>query len=116
MKSKVSSRDLEGLGSVRTATEKLYDIFLEKYRTLWGSSGLGEHDIVEMWQDTLEGMEGVEYVRKFSNVAHAVDYLLERVNEPGFDGFVIRDPGSSENFVILDRKLAEKALVLGSLP
>lgn len=110
------TNEVSHLQSSSSFTEKLYEVFLERYRSLWGNSGLREHDIADMWQEMLEGMEGVEYVRKFSNVAQAIDYLLERVNEAGFNRIVIRDPGSSENFVIVDRELATKAVTLGALP
>lgn len=108
----------EDYQAVLTPTDKLYEVFLGRYRKVWDDAGSGmrEHDIVDVWEDILRGMKGVEHIRKFSNLASPLDYLLERVNEPGWDRLVIRDPGQKDNFIIVDRALAEKALVLGSLP
>lgn len=100
----------------RTDTEKLYDIFLQRYRSFWGGSGLRETDIMDMWEDWLRELEGVEHIRQFSNMAESIDYLLEEINKPGWDRLVIRDPSDTRRFVIVGRDLAEKALVLGVLP
>jgi hypothetical protein len=106
----------DGWVVTKTDTEKLYEIFLRRYQHLWGGSGMTERDIVDMWDDWLRNLEGVEHVRKFSNMAEGIDYLLEEVNKPGWDRLVIRDPSDSRRFIILERGLAEKALVLGALP
>ena len=106
----------DGWVVTRTDTEKLYDIFLQRYRSLWGGSGLRESDIVDMWGEWLRGLEGVEHIRQFSNMAESIDYLLEEVNKPGWDGLVIRDPAYDKRFIIVGRDFAEKALVLGALP
>lgn len=110
-------KDLEGWVSSKTNSEKLYDIFLKRYRRLWEDSvGMNEHDLEDMWEEILGGVGGVEHVRKFSNVADSVDYLLERVNEPGWDRVVLRDPCDAKAFIVLDRDLASRILVLGGLP
>ena len=106
----------DGWVVTRTDTEKLYDIFLQRYQSLWGGSGLKETDIMDMWEEWLRELEGVEHIRKFSNMAESIDYLLEEINKPGWDRVVIRDPGSYEKFIIVERDFAEKALVLGALP
>jgi len=106
----------DGWVVTRTDTEKLYDIFLQRYQSLWGGSGLKETDIMDMWEEWLRELEGVEHIRKFSNMAESIDYLLEEINKPGWDRVVIRDPGSYERFIIVERDFAEKALVLGALP
>lgn len=109
---------LESLESSKTFTEKLYDVFLRRYRRFWDDAGSGmrEHDIVELWEEWLEERKGVEHVRKFSNLASPVDYLLERVNEPGWNRVVIHDPSDSKNFILVDRDFAEKVLVLDEVP
>ena len=114
----VTKKFLESLKESKNVTEKLYDVFLEKYRSIWDDAGSGmrEHDIVEVWEDLLRGMKGVEHVRKFSSVAESVDYLLEKVNAPGWDRVVVRDPSHRDNFIIVERAFAERALVLGGLP
>ena len=112
------SEKLDGLVSGRSDTEKLYDAFLDRYRRFWDDAGSGmrEHDIVELWEDWLKDTPGVEQVRKYSNLAEPLDYLLERVNKPGFNSVVVRDPGDSKGFLIVDRGFADKALVLGYVP
>lgn len=117
-KPKVSKSDLEGLCTTKTATEKLHEAFREKYSRIWQDAGTGmrEHDIVEVWEDILSGMKGVEHIKKLSDLASAVDYLIERVNKPGWDKVVIRDPGSGNNFIVIDRDLADKIVVLEHLP
>lgn len=117
-KKSVSKKDLESFRTKPTPTEKLYEVFLERYRSFWDDAGSGmrEHDIGEMWEDYLKEMKGVEHVRKFSDLASPVDYLLERVNQPGWDRVAIRDPGYKDYFILVDRELAEKAVVLGHLP
>jgi hypothetical protein len=106
----------DGWVMTRTDTEKLYDIFLQRYRHLWDGSGLNERDIVDMWDDWLRNLEGVEHIHQFSNIAESIDYLLEEINKPGWDRVVIRDPCDYKSFIIVERDLAEKALVLGALP
>jgi hypothetical protein len=108
--------DISGWVVTRTDMEKLYDIFLQRYQSLWGGSGLRETDIMDMWEEWLRGLEGVEHIRQFSNMAESIDYLLEEVNKPGWDRVVIRDPGYDKRFIIVERDFAEKALVLGALP
>lgn len=111
-------KKLENLVSTKSDTEKVYDAFLRRYRKFWDTgSGMNEHDIVEMWDDWVESLDSVEHIKKFSNVANSVDYLLECVNQPGFDKVVVRDPGDhNNNFLVLDRDFADKVLVLGDIP
>lgn len=113
-----TKRSLESLRTSPTSTERLYEIFHARYKRVWDDAGSGmrEHDIVEVWEDILRGMKGVEHIRKFSGLAEPADYLMERVNEPGWNRLVIRDPGERGNFIIVDRAFAERALVLGGLP
>lgn len=115
---KVTKKDLESLRSAPTPTEKVYEVFLERYRRFWEDAGTGmrEHDIADMWEDFLRDMKGVEHVRRFSDLASSVDYLLERVNQPGWDRVAIRDPGHRDNFILVDRNLAERSVVLGYIP
>lgn len=112
----MNKEDLEGWVSSKTSTEKLYRIFFERYQKLWGGSGMRERDIEVMWWDLLDETEGVEHVRKFSDMAESTDYLLERVNEPGWSRVVIRDPCGTKSFIVLDRDFAERVLVLGAFP
>lgn len=120
MKTKVSivESDLNNLVTSKTDTEKVYDAFWQRYRRLWDDAGSGmrEHDIVELWEEWIKETEGLEHVKKFSNLAEPVDYLLERINEPGFNRLVIRDPSSRGDFIILERDFADKVLVLGGVP
>lgn len=112
----MSKKKLENLVSTKSDTEKVYDAFLRRYRKFWDTgSGMSEHDIVDMWDDWVESLP-VEHIKKFSNIANPVDYLLERVNQPGFNSVVIRDPGDNKNFLIMDREFADKVLVLGDIP
>jgi hypothetical protein len=107
----------DGWVVTRTDMEKLYDIFLQRYQSLWGEiRARTETDILDVWEEWLRGLEGVEHIRKFSNMAESIDYLLEEINKPGWDRVVIRDPGSYEKFIIVERDFAEKVLVLGVLP
>jgi hypothetical protein len=110
--------DLNNLVTSKTDTEKVYDAFWRRYRRFWDDAGSGmrEHDIVELWEEWIREAEGLEHVKKFSNFAEPVDYLLERINEPGFDRVVIRDPGHRGDFIILNRDFADKVLVLGDVP
>lgn len=114
----MNKADLDEWVSSRTSTEKLYRIFLERYRLLWqdAGSGMRERDIEYMWWELLDSTKGVEHVRKFSDMAEATDYLLERVNDPGWNRLVIRDPCGTKSFILLDRDFAERALVLGAVP
>jgi len=117
-KSKVSKSDLEGLCTTRTATEKLYEAFREKYSRIWQDAGTGmrDHDIVDLWEDILSAMKGVKHIKKLSDLASPLDYLIEQVNKPGWDKVVIRDPGQSGNFIVIERDFADKIVVLGHLP
>lgn len=53
-----------------------------------------------------------------------LSFLADRINEGGFDGFVIEDPGVSHhhnptfgpNLLLVDRDFADKALLMGCLP
>lgn len=110
--------DLDGWVSSKTSTEKLYEIFLRRYRRLWDDAGSGmrEHDLEEMWWDMLKSIKGLAHIRKFSDLAESTDYLLECVNEPKWDKVVIRDPCERKNFILLDREFAERVLVLGDIP
>lgn len=111
-------KGLEDIVTAKTTTEKLYDVFLGRYRRFWqdAGSGMREHDIVELWEEWLREHKDLEHVRKFSNLASPVDYLLERVNDPGFDRMVVRDPSNASNFILMDRDFAEKVLVLNDIP
>lgn len=110
--------NLESLSSSKTFTEKLYDAFLRRYRRFWDDAGsnMREHDIVELWEEWLGEHKSLEHVRKFSNLASPTDYLLERLNEPGWNKVVIRDPSDSKNFILVERDFADKVLVLGDVP
>lgn len=114
----MNKEDLDGWVSSRTSTEKLYRILLDRYRLVWqdAGSGMRERDIEDMWWEFLDRTTGVEHIRKFSDMAEATDYLLERVNEPGWDRVVVRDPCDAKSFIVLDRGFAERALALGFLP
>lgn len=114
----MNKEDLDGWVANKTSTEKLYRIFLERYRRLWDDAGSGmrEHDIEDMWGELLDITKGVEHIWKFSDMAETIDYLLERVNEPGWNRVVIKDPCGNKSFIILDRSFAERALVLGAVP
>lgn len=112
----MNKADLDEWVVTRTMTEKLYEIFLERYRMLWGGSGMRERDIEEMWRELLDSTEGVEHVRKFSDMGESIDYLLERINRPDWNRLVIRDPCGRNSFILLDRDFAERALVLGAVP
>ena len=118
MRNRVKKSALSELVATRTDTEKVYDAFVRRYRRFWDDAGSGmrEHDIVELWEEWLRETDGVEHIKKFSNRASPVDYLLERVNEPGFNRVVIRDPSSHEDFIIVERPFADKVLVLGDVP
>lgn len=62
-------------------------------------------------------------VRKTGNLP-VLSFLMERINEDGFDGIIIEDPGISThhnptwgpNLLLVGRDFADKALMLGSLP
>ena len=112
----MNKSDLDEWVVNRTMTEKLYGIFLERYRMLWDGSGMRERDIEDMWWEFLDSTEGVEHVRKFSDMGESIDYLLERINRPDWNRLVIRDPCGTKGFILLDRDFAEKALVLGAVP
>jgi len=114
----VTKEDLKGFAVCKNMTEKLYDIFLNRYRAFWDDAGSGmrEHDIVDMWEDWLRDLKGVEHIKKFSMVGDAVDYLLEKVNEPGWNRVAIRDPSDNKRFILVDGDFAERALVLGAIP
>lgn len=110
-------KKIKSIVSTKNDTEKVYEAFLRRYRRFWDDAGSGmrEHDIEDLWHEWLEGTEKVELVKKFSNLAGSIDYLIDRVNEPGFNRVVIRDPGNSNNFLILDREFADKVLVFGDV-
>ena len=114
----MNKEDLKDWVSSRTMTEKIYDIFLERYRSIWNDigSGMRGRDVEDMWWEFLDRTKGVEHIRKFSDMAEATDYLLERVNEPGWSRIVIKDPCGSKSFITMDRDFAERALVLGAIP
>lgn len=112
----MNKEDLDEWDVNGTFTEKLYLIFLERYQRFWGGSGMRERDIEHMWWEFLDSTEGVEHVRKFSDMAEATDYLLERINTPNWNRMVIRDPCGTKSFILLDRDFAERAIVLGAIP
>lgn len=113
----MSKKKLGNLVSTKSDTDKIYDAFLRRYRKFWDTgSGMREHDIVEMWEDWVGSLDSVEHIKKFSNKGEPVDYLLDRVNQPGFNGVVIRDPGGGNEFLVMDREFADKVLVLGDIP
>jgi predicted nuclease of predicted toxin-antitoxin system len=94
-------------------TDKLYEVFLRRYRRFWDDARSGpllaDRDIVKLWDDWLGDSEGFVHVKKVGN-------LLELINEPGFNRIVIQDPRNDQYFIILDRDFAEKVLVLGDVP
>ena len=111
----------DGWVLTRADTEKLYDIFLQRYHSLWEelrastASTPPPWPTPPPWEEWLRGLEGVEHIRKFSNAAESIDYLLEEINKPGWDRVVVRDRGPYEKFIIVERDFAEKILVLGML-
>jgi len=115
--------------SIRTDTEKLYNIFLLRYQHLVkqiffdlesfgepNGSGFARRDISQIWESWLFNLEGIEKIVKFSKYSESINYLLEEINKPDWNSLVIRDPSNTGSFIIIDRELADKALVLGFLP
>jgi len=104
---------LEDLVMTKTEGEKLFDIFSRKFL---------EHcrpDFINLgeWSDYLDSVEGVEQIRKFSEYySDLVEHLLESINSRPGERFVIRDPCNREGFILIEKELAQKILVLGALP
>lgn len=90
----------ENLVMTATESEKLQKIFSRKYPSI-------------PWEDYISGLEGMEYVRKISNLATTTDYLLEVINRGDFNKYVIRCPAHRDNFIILTKEAAEKVLAIG---
>lgn len=95
------------LCAIPTISEKLYWEFGKKTKDQDGFI-LSQ----QAWIDYLNSI-GVEHIRRFSNYAQPIDYLLEVVNSGPFDRLVIRDPMNDNNFIIIEKNFAEKVLVLG---
>lgn len=101
---------LENLVMTKTEAEKLYEVFRKKFflRLNYPDS--------EEWVEYLDAMEGVTHIRKFSDYSDPVEHLLEAINESPGERFVIRDPMVRDYFILIEKELAQKILVLGSLP
>lgn len=110
---------LENLVMVKSEADKVFAAFARKLNKVlpdsgpWRSCSTREQD----WIDCLAGIEGVEHIRKFSTVSSTVDHLIEAINERPCDRFVIRDPMDvHNNFILVEKDLVQKILVLGDLP
>ena len=91
----------------RTSTEKLRDIFEKKNQ---------QFAKAQKWIDYIDNLDGVEYIRQFSNYDDEIGYLLEHINSNlPFDKFVFRT-GRGNGFFIVEKELALKILTLGCLP
>lgn len=108
-----ASEILRSLVMTKTETEKLFDAFSRKYLKMISLGGkIDETD----WIDYLDDMEGLEHVRKFGDYMDPLDYLLESINLRLGERFVLRDPCERNWFIIIEKELARKILVLGDLP
>ena len=101
---------LEDLVMTKTEGEKLFHIFSKRFVLRYATDQDG-------WNDYLDSIEGVQHIRKFSEYySDPVDHLLEFINlQPG-ERFVIRDPCNRDCFILIEKELAQKILVLGNLP
>lgn len=108
----------------KTNAEKLEKIFFDRFTKLRNDCAekrLSSFALKDTWIDFVSSLDGVEHVRKFSNLASEIDYLLEIINQNlPFDKFILHDLGmkmwESPSFIIVERDFAEKILVLGFLP
>lgn len=105
---------LDDLVMTQTETEKIGDAFRLKYLKVISGTRRATDD--QDWIDYLDGLEGAEYVRRFSDRCDPLDHLLESINNRLGERFVIRDPHRRDCFIILEKELAQKVLVLGNLP
>lgn len=99
----------------KSNAEKLEDLFSQKALQKIGESF---HDRkYQEWIDYLDGMDGVKHIRKFSNLAESTDYLIDEIqNNLPFNNFILRDRAYREAYIIVEREVAEKILILGMLP
>lgn len=99
---------LSDLVLTRTEGDKLREIFAKKFL------GFKRKD---EWVDYLADLDGVEYIYKFSEIySDPLDHLFEFINERPGERFVIRDVRDRNYFILIEKELAQKILVLGSLP
>lgn len=110
---------LENLVMVKSDSDKIFSAFARKLNKIlpdngaWRSVNTREQD----WADYLHSVKGLEYIRKLSTVSSTVDHLLDAINESFLERFVIRDPlDIHNNFILIEKDLAQKILVLGDLP
>lgn len=123
----------------KPSAEALFDMFEEKMTQMCGvvPSDHAKSIVSDDWFSYLDSLyPAVEcirptelfrrhqvVVRKKGNLP-VLSFLMERINEEGFDGFIIEDPGISHhhnptfgpNLLLVGRDFADKALVLGGLP
>ena len=112
-----------GLARKDTPSEKVQKIFGQKYRLLSdevpippstvGNAGNTLERQKQVWIDYL----GVKHI--WSGPAHwsdPVDRLIEHLSSSPWDGYVIRDPSHTGQFICVPRDLGDKILVLGALP
>ena len=116
-----------GLARKDTPSEKVQKIFGNKYRllsdevpippsTVGGLTVHCEERQKQVWIDYLRDL-GVKYI--WSGPAHwsdPVDRLIEYLSSSPWDGYVIRDPSHTGQFICVPRDLGDKILVLGALP
>jgi hypothetical protein len=101
---------LEDLVMTKTEGEKLFHIFSKRFVLRYATDQDG-------WNDYLDSMRDVQHIRKFSEYySDPVDHLLEFINLKPGKNFVIRDPGNRYSFILIEKELAQKILVLGNLP
>lgn len=104
---------LKDLVMTKTEGEKLFHIFSKKFLLKYTSSGCAIDD----WNDYIDSIEGVDHIRKFSEYySDPVEHLLESINIRPGENFVIRDPCNRDCFILIEKELAQKILVLGALP
>jgi hypothetical protein len=107
---------LSDLVMTKTEGEKLFHIFSKRFLQKHTVSGLRKMD-EDGWNDYLDSIEGVQHIRKFSEYySDPVEHLLEFINLNPGEKFVIRDPCNRDFFILIEKELAQKILVLGVLP
>ena len=101
--------------------DKLFRIFEQKRRSLIFSklpASMGDPKCVKRWTNYIKKIKGAEYIEpKESSMcdSDSLGQLLKIINDsPNFEKFVIR-LGHNE-FVVVEKELANKILVLGDLP
>lgn len=104
--------DLSDWKLTKTNAEKIAEIFDKKR----ASFNYERRNAQQFWYSYLDSLEGVEHIRKFSDYASPLDYLLEAINSNlPFNKFIIKVEGHDQ-FLLIDKDFAEKVLVLGHLP